>query len=152
MLEALDQWVLAQALRRSVYVYPLVNALHILSLGVLVTSALLMDFRVLGLGRRLALDDVIGALRPVAMLALAGVVISGALLFIVQPLAYASNPVFLAKMTLLALAVANAAAFVLGRRHDMPRSVVTRVQAILSVFLWVAVLLSGRAIAFFGGD
>lgn len=150
MLEALDQMALARALRTSIYVYPLVNALHVLSLGALVTSALLMDARVLGLGRRVPLADAIALLRPVAIGALALAVISGALLFIVQPLAYAANPVFLVKLGLLGLALANAAAFVLMGRHDEPDAPLTRAMAIASILLWLAILLSGRLIGFFG--
>lgn len=150
MLEAIEQVWLAQFLRRDAYAYPAVNALHILSLGVLVTSAMLMDFRVLGAGRKLEFDAVISSLRPVAIAALCGAVLTGALLFSVQPRTYADNPVFLAKLALIAAALVNAGFFVLGRRHLAPQSAMTRVSALLSIVLWIGVLLAGRAIAFFG--
>src|SRR5690606_9455263 len=103
MLEAIEQFPLAQFLRRDLYAYPLVNALHILSLGMLVTTALLMDLRVLGLGRRVGLDAAIATLRPIAIGALGGAVTTGLLLFSAQPRIYAANPVFIAKLVLIGL-------------------------------------------------
>ena len=148
MLETLEAAPFAAFLRRSVIVYPLVNALHIVFLGALVTSAALMDVRVLGLGRRVATHDVIALLRPVAIAALCGALITGFLLFSVQPQTYAANPVFLTKMALLTLAIANAAIFTWHRQHLSPGPA-TSVMALLSITLWLSVLLAGRLIAFF---
>src|SRR5690606_34684780 len=151
MLEAIEQLPLAQFLRRDIYAYPLVNALHILSLGVLVTTALLMDFRVLGLGKKVALDATIETLRPLAIGALLAAALTGFLLFSVQPDNYAGNPVFITKLVLIGLALANAGFFVFGRWHAAPHTLMARLSAALSILLWIAVLLAGRAIAFFGG-
>ena len=152
MLEAIEQLPFAQFLRRDMYVYPLVNALHILALGALVTTALLMDFRVLGFGRRIGLEATIETLRPVAIGAVCVAALTGFLLFSVQPQNYAGNPVFVTKLALVGFALANAGAFVLGRWHRNPEAPMARLSAGLSILLWIAVLLSGRAIAFFGGD
>lgn len=152
MLEFIEQLPFAQSLRRDIYFYPLVNALHILSLGVLVTTALLMDFRVLGFGRRVGLEATIETLRPVAIGAVCSAAFTGFLLFSVQPRTYAENPVFITKLALIGLALANAGFFVLGRWHHAPQTPVARLSAGLSILLWIAVLLAGRAIAFFGGD
>ncbi|SDG22724.1 hypothetical protein [Pelagibacterium luteolum] len=152
MLEAIESLPLAIYLRRDLFAYPIVNALHILSLGMLVTSAVLMDARVLGAGRAVPLDAAIGVLRPVAIAALAVALVTGALLFSVRPGEYAGNPVFLTKLGLIGLALANAGFFVFGRRHLWPESAVTRVSATVSILLWISVLFAGRAIAFFGGS
>ncbi|HEV7278015.1 MAG TPA: hypothetical protein VGN80_17175 [Devosiaceae bacterium] len=144
MLEALQASGPASFLRSSFYLYPLLNALHILSIGALVTSALLMDLRVLGLGRRLAAETVIAQLRPVALMALAAALFSGLLLFSVQPLDYAGNPAFRIKLLLLVAALANAAVFTflrLDRRGG-------RLSALLSILLWLGVLVAGRFIGF----
>ena len=144
MLEALQASGSASFLRSSFYLYPLLNALHILSIGALVTSALLMDLRVLGLGRQLAAEMVIAQLRPVALVALAAAVLSGLLLFSVQPVDYAGNPAFRIKLLLLVAALANAAVFTflrLDRRGG-------RLSALLSILLWLGVLVAGRFIGF----
>lgn len=149
MLEWIEANAVATFLRRSIWAYPMVNALHILGLGALVTSALLMDARVLGMGKRLSVSDVITLLRPVAYGAVALAIITGALLFSVKPHEYAESPVFLTKMALLALALFNAAIFVVTARHTRPDAGLTRLMATLSILLWLGVLGAGRLIAFF---
>lgn len=144
MLEALQAWGPATYLRGSFYLYPLLNALHILSIGALVTSALLMDLRVLGLGRTLPTATVIRQLRPVALTALAAAAASGLLLFSVQPLDYAGNPAFQLKLLLLLAALANAAMFTFLRLHRRGG----RASALLSIGLWLGVLVAGRFIGF----
>lgn len=152
MLETIESLPLATYLRRDLFAYPIVNALHILSLGMLVTSAVLMDARVLGAGRAVPRDAVIRVLRPFAMGALGVALVTGALLFSVQPSDYAANPVFLTKLGLIGLALANAGFFVFGRRHLAPESAMTRLSAVASILLWISALFAGRAIAFFGGS
>ncbi|WP_404400926.1 DUF6644 family protein [Pelagibacterium halotolerans] len=152
MLEAIEQMPLAHFLRRDLYTYPVVNALHILALGVLFTTAVLMDLRILGLGRRLETGAVVDALRPFAISALGIAALTGVLLFIVQPLHYAPNPVFWTKILLVGLAFANAGYFVLARRHLDPESAVTRISAVLSMLLWALAIFAGRAIGYFGSE
>lgn len=149
MIEALEAFWLGDVLRRSVWLYPLVSATHILALGMLVTSAILMDLRVLGSGTRLALPDVVAHLRVVAIFALIVALSTGAALFTVRPAIYFANPIFLTKMTLLAAALFNAGLFTLLARHTKPESWLTKFMALTSIFLWLAVLLCGRLIAFF---
>jgi uncharacterized membrane protein len=144
VLEALAASGPAAFLRTSFYLYPLLNALHILSIGALVTSALLMDLRVLGLGRGLPAEAVIGHLRPVALTALFFAVGSGLLLFSVQPLEYAANTAFRLKLLLLATALANAAIFTSFRLHRRGG----RLLALVSIGLWLSVLVAGRFIGF----
>lgn len=152
MLEAIESLALANYLRRDIFAYPIVSALHILSLGILVTSVLLMDARVLGAGRQVPLGAAIALLRPMAIGALVVAVTTGALLFSVRPSEYAGNPVFLTKLGLIGLALANAGFFVLGRKHLSPASAITRISASTSILLWILAVFAGRAIAFFGGS
>lgn len=149
LLDAIEQFWLSAFLRRSVLAYPVVNALHIVALGTLVTSAALMDLRVLGFGKLIPLADVVHTLRPVAIGALILVALSGFLLFSVQPHHYAGSQVFLVKLALIAAAVANASVFVLQRRHLVPDTLTTRSMAFVSIALWLAVVMAGRSIAFF---
>lgn len=152
MLEAIESLPLATYLRRDLFAYPIVSALHILSLAMLVTSAVLMDARVLGAGRSVPLNAAIEVLRPIAIGALCVALVTGALLFSVRPGEYVSNPVFLTKLALIGLALANAGFFVFGRRHLVPETAMTRISAIASILLWISALFAGRAIAFFGGS
>ena len=147
MLDALEATAFAQTLRTSFYLYPLVNAAHILSLGALITTALLMDARIFGFARHLPAPVVIATLRPVALTALVLAVATGFLLFSVRPLEYAANPAFRIKLVLLLLAVLNAG--LVTALGDDPERPLIRVLAASSILLWLSVLVAGRFIGFF---
>jgi len=148
LLEALEASAPASFLRGSFVVYPLVNALHILAIGALLTSALLMDLAILGIVRRLPADAVIGYLRPVAISALLVAAVTGALLFSVQPLDYVENSAFRLKLALLAIAVVNAGAFILLQGRQSLSGAALRAMALLSLAIWPCVLVAGRFIGF----
>lgn len=153
MLEGLEAWGPGPFLRTSVWLYPLLNAGHILSIGLLVGSALLMDLRLVGLfGRRFGIDIVLGLLRPVAMSCLVLAIITGALLFTVQPRDYVENPAFVLKLGLVCLATINAIGFTLlwrGEATMPPRlTMLLRLMAIGSILLWAGALVAGRYIGF----
>ena len=147
MLEALESFGPAQLLRTSFVLYPLLNAVHILAIGTLVTTAALMDLRILGLGRGVAVEAVVAHLRPVAVAALAVAALSGFLLFTVQAVDYAANPAFQIKMLLLVLAVANALAFTSFRAHRHPGRIAAAMAA-LSLGLWLSVAWRAASSAF----
>jgi hypothetical protein len=148
MLEALAASAPAVFLRTSFLAYPLVNTLHILAIGVLVTSAALMDLRVLGIAPAIPAESVIRYLRPAAIGALAAAALSGLALFSVQPLDYWDNPAFRAKMLILAAALANAALFTSFRAHRRPGRPATVIMAAASIALWLSVVVCGRFIGF----
>lgn len=149
LIGGLEAWSVAEYLRRSVWIYPVVNWLHIVAIGFLIVSAILMDLRILGLGRGIDAGVVIRHLRPVAAIALVVAVAAGFLLFAVKAGDYARNPVFLTKMGLLALAILNAALFTSFRAHRDSHSAGARAMAAFSILLWLSVALAGRLIAYF---
>ena len=152
-LQALADWSVAAALRRPGAVYPLLNATHIFSIALIVGAATTLDLRLLGLFRAHPL----GALGPpLSRMAAVGVLfalISGFLLFLVQPAAYASNSAFRIKLVLVAAGIANAL-IVRGLPH-WPRalaggevSLALKLSALLSLLIWACALVAGRWIAF----
>jgi hypothetical protein len=154
-LAALGASGVAGLLRSSIYVYPLVNAVHILGFALLVGAIAALDARILGFARAIPLADAARLLLPFTIGGLVLAVIAGVALFIVKPQEYWANPVFLVKLGLIVLAVANAVSlrFRPAWRAALDGGVVTpglRVSAVLSLCLWVAVLVAGRLIAFFG--
>lgn len=148
MLEALEAFGPAAFFRTSFYLYPLVNVLHVLAIGALVTTALLMDLRVLGLARGLPAETVIRYLRPVAVTALTIAVLSGLTLFSVQPVEYFGNIAFQLKMLLLAAAAANAILFTTFRMHRPEKGAGAKIMALVSIGLWLSVAIAGRFIGF----
>jgi hypothetical protein len=150
ILAGIEQFALVRALKASFIAYPIVNALHIISVGVLLTSVTFMDLRIVGVFRSVPQAPFVTLLRRAALFAFAAAVITGLLLFSVRAGEYAAKPVFLAKMTLILAAGANFLAFALisHNRGGEPAGAAVRVQAILSLLLWLCVPFAGRLIGF----
>ncbi|RUT82886.1 MULTISPECIES: DUF6644 family protein [unclassified Mesorhizobium] len=143
----LEQLALARWLKASFIAYPVVNALHIMSIGALLTSVLLMDLRICGAFRSLPYAAFVALLRRIALAAFVGALVTGSLLFSVKASTYAAMPVFLAKMALILLAGINFFAFLrFARGGDEPAG--SAILAVLSILLWTSVLFAGRFIGF----
>lgn len=147
-----DGWV---ALARDLVgpVYPFASAAHILSIALLVGSITVLDLRLLGMFRAAALGQLAPPLVRVAGIGLGCAIVTGVLLFSVQPAHYLANSAFLLKLGLIGLGVVNAGLLrrVLWRRHmpwvdPVPSRV--RVAATISLTTWGSAVLAGRWIAF----
>ncbi len=137
---ALEATGLAQFLKVSRWVYPLVNAGHILGIALLVGAVVPMDVSVLR-GRTAP----VALLRWWSVLGFAVAASFGALLFVTQATDYIGNWWFLAKMGVIALALMNAIVhFRLDRLPIRQR----RQAAIASLALWPAALVLGRMIGY----
>jgi hypothetical protein len=150
-LADIEQFAVVRALKASFVAYPVVNALHIMSIGALLTSVLLMDLRIVGGLRSLPRAAFVALLRRTAFVAFGGALVTGLLLFSVRAGEYAAMPVFLVKMTLILLAGLNLLAFeLLSRRTggDEPAAGAATALAVLSMALWTSVLFAGRFIGF----
>ena len=140
-----------KALKDSFLAYPLVNALHILAIGVLVTSVLLMDLRILGLIGAVERAPLVRLLRRVIAVVFPVAVLTGLALFSIQAHEYAVNPAFQVKLALLLLAGLNLAAFRLLAPGDPGAKgfrTAAKFSAALSMVIWIGVLVAGRFIAF----
>ncbi|RUU28748.1 hypothetical protein EOD08_15675 [Mesorhizobium sp. M6A.T.Ca.TU.002.02.2.1] len=148
-LAGIEQLAFVRALKASFVAYPIVNALHIMSIGALLTSVWLMDLRVLGAFRSLPQAAFVALLRRTAFTAFAGALVTGSLLFSVRAREYAAMPIFLAKMTLILLAGANFLVFMRrAKGGDEPAGGTVTILAVLSLVLWTSVLFAGRFIGF----
>ncbi|GAB58728.1 DUF6644 family protein [Rheinheimera nanhaiensis] len=153
LLLSLAESAVASALRQSVIGYPLLSAVHILGLALLVGSIVTLDLRLLNIIKRSRLSELASLLSRVAAGGLMLAVLSGLLLFSVQPAHYLANNAFLLKLALISLALLNAAvvhsltawrALLAGQ----PATLLLKVTAGISMMLWLAILTSGRWIAF----
>ncbi|RUU76682.1 DUF6644 family protein [Mesorhizobium sp. M7A.F.Ca.MR.362.00.0.0] len=143
----IEQLALARWLKASFIAYPVVNALHIMSIGALLTSVVLMDLRICGALRSLPYAAFVALLRRTALAAFVGALVTGSLLFSVKASTYAAMPVFLAKMALILLAGVNFFTFLrFARGGDEPAG--SAILAVLSILLWTSVLFAGRFIGF----
>lgn len=149
----LETLPLAAWLRRSTFAYPLVNAAHILGIGLILGAILPLDLRLMGAFRAAPLPALGPFLSRAAAVGVALALVTGLLLFLVKPADYLANPAFLAKLGLLALALANVALIHLGpgwRRATTERGVsrALRLSAVASMLLWLGALVAGRWIGF----
>jgi hypothetical protein len=103
ILAFVAQSPVAQSLKSSRFVYPLVNAAHILGLATLFGSILCLDLRLLGAFRSVPAQPLARYLPRVAAFGLGVAIVTGALLFTVEPQDYAANPAFLTKAALVGL-------------------------------------------------
>jgi hypothetical protein len=139
----------AQVLKSSFFAYPLVSALHIISIGMLLTGVILMDLRILGALRSMPHEPFVALLRRLTLLGFCGAVVSGLAMFSVKAGEYAAMPIFLTKMALIVIAAGNFLFFLaLERRKFGMASPAVRASAIVSIGLWLSVLVCGRFIGF----
>src|SRR6185436_8839134 len=98
-------------MRHWLWLYPIVEIVHIVGFVVLVGAAVMFDLRLLGVSRSLSASGMARHHLPWARAALLLVVPSGVLMFMAHATEFATNPAFQLKLTLLALAGINALTF-----------------------------------------
>lgn len=154
---ALEATALAQALRASVWVYPLVNAAHLLGVALLLGAIIPLDLRLLGVWRALPLAPLWQVLTRSAATGLVLAVVFGAVLFTAHATEYAVSGLFVAKMGVVAIGLVNALALrrivpdaqgpKLSAAGQLPPPI--RLAAGLSLASWVTVLTLGRLVGYF---
>jgi hypothetical protein len=150
----LQHSALAGTIRDSAWLYPAAEILHIVAFVVALGCLMVLDFRLIGFGRRIAFDEVAGALLPWAIGAFCMTIPTGIALLLPEATSIARNPAFLVKMALMLLAGTNASLFHLGPWRRRNRWLVgvpplsARVSGALSILLWIGVIAAGRLIAY----
>jgi len=154
-LDWLDASPVGSAMRSDLWLYPLVEVVHIIGFAVLVGSVIMFDLRVLGLSREIAVTALARHLLRFAVAALLLIVPAGLMMFSAHPHDFVSNNVFLLKLSLIAIAGINAALFHIGVYRSVTRwntgvaaPAIARIQAVLSIGLWLCVVLCGRLLAY----
>lgn len=153
LLQALAAWPVAAFFRSSTAGYATLNAAHIFSLALLVGSIVALDLRILGLFRGTPLDAMAVPLSRIAAMGVVLAMTSGFLLFSVRPVAYAQNPAFLIKVSLVVLGIGNALNLRTKRgwRDALagePIADSVRAAAFRSIVIWMSAVLAGRWIGF----
>jgi hypothetical protein len=151
---ALQDSGFAFAVRDSIWLYPSANLTHILGLALLIGSILILDLRILGVGRWVSVDALSRLTTPFSITGICLMLASGTILFSADATALSTHPTFQLKMVILAAVLANAVLFrVLWQRRiggwteAAPPS--AKLQAGLSAIGWLGVASCGRLIAYF---
>lgn len=129
------------------WLYPLLEAVHIVGIALLLGSLVLFELRVLGLGAALPLQPLARFALPVSLAGFAIAAASGSTMFLSQPGELLANRAFTVKMGLLMLAGINAALFH-ARGGSGRLDALARLQTLVSLGLWLAVIICGRWIAY----
>jgi hypothetical protein len=150
----LEDTGVGRAIRDSIWLFPLIEGVHLVAFAIIGGAIVLVDLRLLGLGLRGQPTAVVAReAQPWLLGALAVMIASGALLFLSEAVkCYYSQP-FWVKMSALFLAVLFT--FTVRRRvvaaDEIPaRPVRGRLVALASIALWGAVAWGGRWIGFSG--
>lgn len=130
------------------WLYPLLSAVHVVGIGLLLGSLVLLELRVWGLAIALPVAPLA---RLALSLTLAGfglAVLTGLGMFVSQPGELLANRIFIAKMALVTIAGLNAAVFHWrGGLGKLDR--IARAQTLFSLGLWLTVIICGRWIAYY---
>ena len=116
------------------------------------------NLRLLGVHRAISTRTLMQHILPCLWWLFAGVILSGALLFMFMPLEYAFNPAFRLKLVLIAAGGLNALVMhlVLLRSQVMwdshsPVPASVKLAALASLAIWMGTLACGRLIAYYYG-
>ena len=154
-LDQLEGSSLALAMRGELWLYPLVEVVHIIGFSLLVGAVVMFDLRVLGVSKDITVTALARHLLPWALAALLLIVPAGLMMFSAHPHDFAGNGVFILKLCLIAAAGLNALVFHLGIYRTVSQwntasaaPGLAKAQAVLSVAIWFTVVLCGRLLAY----
>jgi hypothetical protein len=159
-LLAFCEWLAATngsiALHESLFMYPIVESIHVLALCLFVGLATIFDLRLLGLIlRRVPVSEVMRKTLPWTTLGFVIMVITGVLLFYAIPVRTYLSVWFRAKVIFLILAGINVWYFhthvektIAEWDHQIITPAGARRAGLFSLVLWGAIIVAGRFIAY----
>jgi len=143
------QWLyssgLGTAIRESIWIFPIVETVHVLGIALLAGTVSLLDLRLLGvILKNQSVAQVARQVLPLTWAGFAVMAVSGFLLFAAEAADSCGNTPFRIKLVLMGLAGLNALVF-----HRNPVTPVrARIAGGFSITLWAGVICAGRAIAY----
>jgi uncharacterized membrane protein len=146
----------SEALHESIWVYPIVESVHVLTLCLFLGMTVMIDLRLLGASFTAnPVSQVYRRFAPWMVSGFAVMAVSGALLFYAAPVKTYLNIFFRLKMIFLVMAGVNVTVFhfITSRtmhRWDIEKRLPLRVQLAggASLALWAAIAICGRMIAY----
>jgi hypothetical protein len=144
------------AMRESLYAFPTLLTIHVISLAMFAGLVAMMDLRLLGVAYRgTPFSQVQNRLFPWQMVGMVVSFATGLLLFYSQPMRYFGKLLYWVKMGLIVLAGINAVAFhfltyrsVADWDTDRSPPFAARVAGVLSLTMWACIVVFGRLTAY----
>jgi len=151
------KWVnntgISKAISDSIWLFPAIEAVHIVALALLFGAALALYLRVLGVMlRTIPTPRLARELAPWTFCSLMVILISGVLLFSAEAVKLFHSEPFKLKVELLILAIIFH--YTLGRKvlsveDGRISPLLSKAVAVIGIVLWLSVGFAGRAIGFF---
>jgi len=152
---AIEMSALGVAMRQSLWLYPIVEIVHLTGIALLVGSIAMLDLRLLGLSNSVPVRRLASHILPWTAASFMLIVPSGLAMFVAHAGDFIASPVFVLKICLILAAGVNAAVFHAGAFRgasdwDVNRAppAAARIGAALSLALWVSVIACGRLLAY----
>lgn len=150
LFERIEQTPLGDGIKQSVWLFPVIESVHLLALALLGGAVLMLDLRLFGVGARTQSTSVLERqTRPWLIGALIAMVVTGVLLAFSEALKLYGKEAFWVKMAALLVALA----YTFGvrnpiARRDLVPGAPARAIASVSIALWLLVAIAGRWIGF----
>jgi len=152
---AIEASGLGQAMRQSLWLYPIVEIVHIVGLALLFGSIVVFDLRLLGFTREVSVRRLSRHVLPWTAASFILIVPSGLAMFVAHASDFIANPVFALKIGLIFAAGINAAVFhtsvfrnASGWDFGPLPPPAARLAGGLSLLLWISVIACGRLLAY----
>ena len=153
---AIEASALGVAMRQWLWLYPIVEIVHVAGIALLVGSIVILDLRLLGVSRSLPVRRLAAHILPWSLASFVLIVPSGLAMFVAHASDLMGNAVFPIKICLILLAGANAGIFHASAFRgaaqwdvDVMPPVAARAAAAVSLLLWFSVIACGRLLAYF---
>jgi hypothetical protein len=151
----LEHTSVSQEIQKALWLIPLLQTIHIIAIAMALSSVLMIELRILGFGKSLTVTETAARYAPWLWTGLILLAVTGLALIIGEPRRALPNPAFQIKMLLLAVTLAVAAVF----RVSLVRSTafwegqslgrkLAGGFAVIVFFLWCAIAIAGRWIAY----
>jgi hypothetical protein len=146
---------LGRFMRESLWAYPAAETLHIIGIAALYGSLLVVELRLLGLGRKVPVASLARLALPWSIAGFALAAAMGVCMFSAHAAEFLDQRVFMLKMGLILAAGVNAAVFHTGPftavarwNIDAEPPASARIAAAVSIVLWTSVIVCGRLLAY----
>jgi hypothetical protein len=142
---------IGQMIRNSLWLFPVIESVHLLALSALGGAILIVDLRLLGFGLRAPVREVLRESRPWLIGSVVSLLVTGIALFLSESVKCYHNPSFWVKMYTLGPALVFTFAIkppLLKNERYERQAWIRGLVALLSIGLWLTVAAAGRWIGF----
>jgi hypothetical protein len=141
---------LGDAIRKSLWLFPVIEAVHLLGLCLLGGAVLVVDLRMLGVGLPQPIAEIARDAKPWLIGAIIVMLATGIPLFLSEAIKCYYNTSFWVKITTLPFAITFALTVRdrIARKSGSNATALTKLVALVSMALWFTVAAAGRWIGF----